>query len=66
MVGDYQGAGGLGGYYVQEEDADADADPATSEGVFVADTATDVSVGDTVRVRGRAGEAFGQTRVVRT
>ena len=27
VVGDYQGSGGLGGYYVQEEDADVDADP---------------------------------------
>ena len=33
-------AGEFGGYYVQEEDADADADPATSEGIFVFDTAS--------------------------
>ena len=36
MVGDFAGAGGLGGFFVQEEDADADTDPQTSEGIFVA------------------------------
>jgi predicted extracellular nuclease len=35
VVGDFQQAGGLGGFYVEEEDPDQDADPATSEGVFV-------------------------------
>ena len=37
MVGDYQtqGSGQLRGFFLQEEDADADADPATSEGIFV-------------------------------
>ena len=38
VVGDYQGPGQFGGYYVQEEDVDADADPNTSEGIFVANT----------------------------
>jgi predicted extracellular nuclease len=45
VVGDFQGSGGLSGYYVQEEDADADADPLTSEGIFVFNTAFPVSVG---------------------
>ena len=50
---------------MQEEDADVDADPNTSEGIFVADTATDVSVGDTgPRAGSRPGENFGQTRVL--
>ena len=40
VVGDYQGPGQFGGYYVQEEDADADADPPTSEGIFVFNTTT--------------------------
>ncbi|MGH3110918.1 MAG: lamin tail domain-containing protein, partial [Gaiellaceae bacterium] len=35
VVGDFQGMGGLNGFFVQEQDADADADPATSEGIFV-------------------------------
>ncbi len=63
VVGDYQAAGGLGGYYLEEEDVDQDADPATSEGIFVSTTAKDVSVGDRVRVVGTAREAFGQTIV---
>ena len=70
VVGDFQqyaGAGSdapLGGFMVQEEDADADADPATSEGVFVYDPgAIDVSVGDLVRVAGSATEYFGLTEV---
>lgn len=43
------------GFYIQEEDADADADPATSEGIFVA-SATAVTVGDRVRVTGSVQE----------
>ena len=44
---------GLGGFYVQEEAADDDADPASSEGIFVflgGDPAP--AVGQTVRVAG--------------
>ena len=52
VVGDYQGAGQFSGFYVQEEDADADADPATSEGIFVFNSSTPVAAGDVVRVRG--------------
>jgi hypothetical protein len=54
-VGDFQGAGGLGGFYLQEESADHDADPATSEGIFVF-SSTAVSVGDVVQLTGTAGE----------
>ena len=47
---------------MQEEDADADADPATSEGIFVA--GGDVAdVGDVVRVRGTVSESFGRTQL---
>jgi hypothetical protein len=62
VVGDFQNNGqpdngDLNGFHVQEEDADADGDPSTSEGVFVfAPTATDVAVGDHVRVRGTVTE----------
>ncbi|WP_372729309.1 ExeM/NucH family extracellular endonuclease [Nocardioides sp.] len=63
VVGDYQGAGQFGGYYLQEEDADIDADPATSEGIFVSNTTTAVNLGDVVRVRGTAGESFGLTQL---
>ena len=39
VVGDFAGAGGLGGFFVQEEDPERDADPLTSEGIFVASAA---------------------------
>lgn len=54
----FTGSTGLNGFCVQEEDADADADPATSEGIFVYNVAADpagvVSVvqGDQVRISG--------------
>jgi len=48
---------GLGGFYVQEEDADQDADPLTSEGIFVyLGGVPSVAVGDAVRVTGTVGE----------
>jgi predicted extracellular nuclease len=63
VTGDYQGDDGLGGYYLQEEAVDHDADPTTSEGIFVFDSATDVAVGDVARVVGFASEFGGQTQV---
>ena len=63
VTGDYQGTGSFGGYYVQEEDADADANPATSEGIFVFNTATAVSPGDKVRVSGTVVEFLGLTEI---
>ncbi|HSO01104.1 MAG TPA: lamin tail domain-containing protein, partial [Gaiellaceae bacterium] len=35
VTGDYQGTGQFSGYFVQEEATDQDADPMTSEGIFV-------------------------------
>ncbi len=66
VVGDFQGyPEGLGGFFLQEEDAHADADPGTSEGLFVFDgsAAVDVRTGDTVRVSGRVREFFGLTEL---
>jgi predicted extracellular nuclease len=63
VVGDYQQAGGFSGFYVQEEAGDADADPLTSEGIFVFNTSFAVNSGDVVRVRGRAGEFSGLTQL---
>ncbi len=71
VVGDFQdggaGANGdLNGFFVQEEDADADADPATSEGIFILDgsnPAVDVQNGDSVRVAGTVTEFFGLTEL---
>lgn len=59
------------GFFLQEEDAEADADPATSEGVYVglSSRATALpAIGDRVQVTGivRDGQSaptFGQTRV---
>lgn len=52
VVGDFQGASGLSGFFLQEEDAQADGNLLTSEGIFVFQGAsgTAVSVGDLVRV----------------
>ncbi|MBI5826027.1 MAG: ExeM/NucH family extracellular endonuclease [Chloroflexi bacterium] len=69
VVGDFQNNtsmdnGNLNGFYVQEEDAEADADPSTSEGIFVfAPSSDDVSVGDKVRVRGNVTEFNGLTEI---
>ncbi|MGH3863250.1 ExeM/NucH family extracellular endonuclease [Actinokineospora sp.] len=65
VVGDYQSTGPpaqFGGYYVQEEDGDADTNDLTSEGIFVF-SATPVSVGDQVSVRGTVSENFGLTQL---
>lgn len=64
VVGDYQGSNKLSGYFLQEEDANADGDAATSEALFVFEVATplvDVNVGDLVRVGGVVDENFGVT-----
>lgn len=50
VVADLQS--GMGGFFVQEEDADADADPLTSEGLFIFNSAVNVNVGDKVRITG--------------
>ncbi len=70
VVGDFQDADrdpsrNLGGFYVQEEDADTDDDAATSEGIFVFDNASgvDVSLGEQVRVTGTVKEFFGETQL---
>lgn len=63
VIGDYQAAGSLGGFYIQEEDADADADPATSEGIFAFNIAAAVSPGDRVRVSGTVVEFNGLTEL---
>jgi predicted extracellular nuclease len=63
VVGDFQGSGQLGGYFVQEEGAQADGDPATSDGIFIFDTGLDVSVDEVVRVQGTVTEFFGLTEI---
>jgi uncharacterized protein len=66
VVGDYQGDGEnqLGGFNLQEEAADQDGDPATSEGIFVfAPFAPDVAIGDLVSVTGIVDEFGGMTEI---
>ena len=60
VVGDFEGSAGLGGFYLQ--DATGDADPSTSDGIFVYTGSADlVSAGQLVRVTGYARERFAQT-----
>jgi predicted extracellular nuclease len=68
VVGDFQGndfAGEqLGGFFLQEEQADRDSDEATSEGIFVFDPdAPEVALGDVVAVTGTVEEFFGRTEI---
>jgi predicted extracellular nuclease len=65
VVANFQGSGKLQGFFLQEEDADADADPATSEGVFVfCNTCpTPVAEGQRVRATGTVSEFSGMTEV---
>jgi predicted extracellular nuclease len=64
VTGDYQGADRLNGYFVQQESAAYDGDPATSEALFVVDAAPallDVAAGMRVRLSGRVAEVDDQT-----
>jgi uncharacterized repeat protein (TIGR01451 family) len=65
VVGNFQGASKLQGFFVQEEDADADADPNTSEGIFVACGActTAVAEGQRVQVTGTVSEISNLTTI---
>jgi predicted extracellular nuclease len=66
VVGDFQDtATQLGGFFIQEEDADTDGDVSTSEGIFVYDSGfgVDVSVGDVVRVQGNVTEHYAFTEL---
>ncbi|WP_283133265.1 ExeM/NucH family extracellular endonuclease [Rhizohabitans arisaemae] len=63
VTGDFQETTQLSGFYLQ--DPTPDADPATSDGLFVFARASikDVNVGDRVLVTGRAAEFNGLTQV---
>ena len=65
VVGDFQNSLGTTGFFVQEEDADVDNNPDTSEGIFVFDPnlLQDVEVGDRVQVTGEVEEFFGKTEL---
>lgn len=65
VVGDFQGTGARRGFYLQEDDAQADTDPLTSEGIFVFDGSfcVNVAVGDLVEVTGTVDEFNGSTQI---
>ncbi len=59
VVGDFQGPDRLGGFFLQAPEPDAD--PRTSEGLFVAAPRAAVAAGDRVRATGRVAEVDGLT-----
>ena len=65
VVGDFQESDQLSGFFVQEEDADSDSDPNTSEGIFVyCNTCpVDVAVGDLVQVTGLPEDFFDMSQL---
>ncbi|EAQ97535.2 ExeM/NucH family extracellular endonuclease [Congregibacter litoralis] len=65
VTADLEEPGEIGGFFVQEEAADEDGDPATSEGIFVfcGGVTCNVAVGDTVTVQGKVGSFSGQTQI---
>lgn len=65
VTANFQGTGRLRGFFLQEEDVDADADPATSEGIFVFCNScpTPVAEGQRVQVTGTVSEFFNMTQI---
>jgi uncharacterized repeat protein (TIGR01451 family) len=68
VVGNFQGSTKLQGFFLEEEDADADADPLTSEGIFIfcGGCPTAVAEGQRVQVTGNVSEFFGMTEMSAT
>jgi predicted extracellular nuclease len=65
VVADFQNANQLGGFFIQEEDADNDGNASTSDGIYIAST-TPVAVGDRVRANGTVAETFELTQLNNT
>ena len=68
ITADYQGPPpALGGFFIQSLPAGEDGDPATSEGLFIYDFASEgtaaVAVGDVVTLTGTASEFSSQTQI---
>ena len=65
VVADYQSVSSITGFFIEEPDGDQDANPATSEGLFIDDNTfgVDVAVGDYVRVTGTVTEFQNQTQL---
>ncbi len=67
VIGDFQGATNLSGFYIQ--DPTGDANSATSDGLYVFDGASpaiDVFAGDRVRITGTVAETFNNTQITPT
>ena len=65
VVADFQASSQLNGFFLQEEDTDADADPNTSEAIFVSCgvCSTAVAEGQRVEVEGSVAESSGRTEM---
>ncbi len=68
VIGDFRGENQLNGFYLQEEDSDADGYEGTSEGIFAYDPGKlgdkkGVSSGDLVRATGKVCEINGMTEI---
>ncbi|HEB29222.1 MAG TPA: hypothetical protein ENI05_15970, partial [Porticoccus sp.] len=68
LVGNFRGSNALGGFFLQEEDADQDGDPATSEGIFVYEGSEgsegiEMAMGDVIHLTANVSERYGQTQL---
>lgn len=65
VTASFQGANKLKGFFLQEEDADADADPNTSEGIFIycSTCPTAVAEGQRVKATGTVSEYNNTTEI---
>ncbi len=65
VTASFQGTNKLQGFFLQEEDADADADPNTSEGIFIfcGGCSTPVAEGQRVKATGVVSEFNGMTEI---
>lgn len=63
VTADFQAEDQLKGFFVTSLEADIDNNPLTSEGVFVYYAATNVNVGDHVRIKGKVAEYFNATQI---
>ena len=65
VTANFQGNNNLQGFFLQEEDVDADANPATSEGIFIfcIGCPTPVAEGQRVRATGTVSEFFNMTEI---
>ena len=65
VVANFQGANQLKGFFLQEEDVDADANPATSEGIFIFcnTCSTGIAEGQRVKATGVVSEFNNMTEI---